>query len=141
MPDHLRTALDNLNTSVPSDWAYTLATVRDERAITERFEPGRPGGASWSLIEMEGRTPTRDELEKYRRARSASPGGVQANFQRHDIDPGSLALVREDADHAEYDATFRETSLGPDKMLGHLALRLTVDKRVPHVAAYVLTLK
>lgn len=140
-PAYLRTALESFGTGQPTGWAYTLTTVRNERAITERFDPSRPAGGQWTLLETEGRTPTSDELEKYRRARAAAPGGMQANFEKADIEPGSLALVSDEGNLAEFVGGFRETSTGPDKMLGHLQLRLKVDKRVPHVAAYILELK
>lgn len=140
-PAYLRTALAGFSTGMPAGWAYTLTTTRNERTITERFDPARPTGAHWTLLETEGRVPTTAEIEKYARARAAAPGGMQANFEKADIEPGSLVLAQEDADHAEFTGTFRETSTGPDKMLGHLSLRLRVAKRVPHVAGYVLELK
>jgi hypothetical protein len=140
-PAYARTALEGFNTGMPAGWAYTLATTRNGHTITERFDPTRPSGAQWTLLETEGRTPTATEIEKYTRARGAAPGGMQANFERADIEPGSLILVQEDAEHAEFTAAFRETSTGPDKMLGHLSLRLRVAKRVPHVAGYTLELK
>jgi hypothetical protein len=139
-PAFLRTALSDFDTAMPSGWAYTLTTVRNERTITERFDPAQPATAQWILLETAGRAPTAAELEKYRRARSNAPGGNQANFEKSDIDPGSFQLLKEDADHAEFSAAFRETATGPDKMLGHLRLTLTVDKRLPHVAAYTLEL-
>lgn len=141
MPGYLRSALDGLHTTVPAGWAYTLTTVRNDRAITERFDPTKSANTQWTLLGIEDRPPTADELSKYQRARSSGPGGMQANFEKGDIDPGSLTLIREDDTRAEYSATFRETSAGSDKMLGHLILRLTVHKQVPHIAAYALELK
>ena len=140
-PAYVRTALERFSTGLPDGWAYTLTTTRNGRTITERFEPARPAGAQWTLLETEGRAPTAAETEKYLRARGAAPGGMQANFEKADIEPGSLVLVQEDADHAEFTAAFRETSTGPDKMLGHLSLRLRVAKRDPHIAGYTLELK
>ena len=140
-PAYLRTALEKFSTGVPAGWAYTLTTTRNERAITERFDPARPPGAQWTLLETEGRIPTAAEIAQYARARAAAPGGMQANFERADIEPGSLVLVQEDEEHAEFTGGFREASTGPDKMLGHLALRLRVAKRVPHIAGYTLELK
>jgi hypothetical protein len=140
-PAYLRTALERFSTGMPAGRAYTLTTTRNERTITERFDPARPPGAQWTLLETEGRVPTAAEIAKYTRARAAAPGGMQANFEKADIEPGSLVLVQEDADHAEFTGTFRESSTGPDKMLGHLSLRLKVAKHMPHVAAYILELK
>lgn len=140
-PAYLRKALDGFQTGVPAGWGYTLTTTRHERAVTERFNPARPPAAQWTLLETEGRAPTPDETEKYLRARATTPGGMQPNFERADIEPGSLTLVREDDTHAEFAGSFRETSLGPDKMLGHLKLILSVDKGTAHVSAYTLELK
>jgi hypothetical protein len=137
----LHSALTGFNTGMPPGWAYTLTTVRNDRPITERFDPAKPPAAQWTLLEIEGRVPTDDEQEKYHRARAAGAGGTQANFEKTDIDPGSIALLKEDDVQAEFTAAFRETSTGSDKMLGHLTLRLIVDKHLPHVAAYVLELK
>lgn len=140
-PAYLRTALDKFTPGVPAGWAYTLTTVRNERAITERFDPTRPPGGQWMLLEIEGRLPTAEESEKYLRARTAGPGGMQANFEKADIEPGSLSLVQEDATQAEFAGGFRETSTGTDKMLGHLNLRLKVDKQAAYVTAYTLELR
>jgi hypothetical protein len=140
-PAYLRSALAVFSTGMPAGWAYTLTTTRNERTITERFDPARPSGAQWTLLETEGRAPTAAEIEKYARARGAAPGGMQANFEKADIEPGSLVLVQEDEDHAEFAGGFREASTGPDKMLGHLSLRLRVAKRVPHITGYTLELK
>jgi hypothetical protein len=141
MPGYLHTALTGFNPGMPEGWAYTLTTVRNERTMTERFDPAQPPAAQWTLLEIEGRGPTDDETEKYRRSRAAGPGGTQANFEKADIDPGSLVLLKENEDQAEFTAAFRETSSGPDKMLGHLTLRLIVNRQRPHVAACVLELK
>lgn len=142
LPEYLRTALAQFSPDAPADWAYTLATSRNETRMVERYEPSRPPAARWTLIEWQGRPPSAEELEKYVRSRpQGESGGSKANFQRDDIEPGSLVLVREDDTRSEWTGTFRETSSGADKMLGHLTLRLVVDKRTPHVAEYGLALK
>lgn len=141
MPAYLHTALSGFNPAIPDGWAYTLTTKRQDRTITERHDPSKPSAGQWTLLAMDGRTPTADELEKYNRARSAAPGGTQPNFAKADIEPGTITLVRESQDHAEFTALFREAATGADKMLGHLQLRLQVDKRVPYVSSYILELK
>lgn len=143
LPDYVRTALTRFAPGAPAaGWAYTLTTIRNDARMVERYDPGRPPAARWQLLELEGQTPTPDQLEKYARSRPrGDSGGAQANFSREDIEPGSLQLVRETATETEWTAGFREASAGPDKMLGHLTLRLTVDKRTQHVAAYTMELK
>jgi hypothetical protein len=143
VPDYVRAALARFAPAAPTTgWAYTVTTIRNETRMVERYDPTRPPAARWQLLELDGQAPTPDQLEKYARSRPhADSGGAQANFGRDDIEPGSLQLTRETDRESEWTAGFRETSTGPDKMLGHLTLRLTVDKRMPHVAAYTLELK
>lgn len=143
LPDEVRTALLHFSPGAPAaGWAYTVTTTRNESRMVERYDPSRPPGGRWQLLELEGRAPTPGELENYARSRPrGDSGGAQANFTREDIEPGSLRLLRENDVESEWSAGFREASAGPDKMLGHLTLRLTVDKRTRHVSAYTMELK
>lgn len=142
MPDYLRQALGKLSAEVPPGWAYTLTTERDGRQITERYDPSKPPTEQWVLLLSASRPPTQDELDKYASYKaSQAPGAMQATFQRGDIEPGSMELVREDAERAEFTCAFREVSANADKMLGHLGLRLTVGKRQPHIEKFTLELR
>jgi hypothetical protein len=141
IPGYLRTALDSFNPGVPAGWACTIATTRNDYTLVERFDPSRPVGGQWTLLQCQGRTPTAGEVEKYKKSRpSSSPVGPQANFQKSDIEPGSLTLVREDDERAEFKGSFRDESTGADKMLGHLVIHLTVSKPQRHIEKYTLSL-
>jgi hypothetical protein len=141
MPGYLRAALDRFNPGVPAGWACTLTTTRNDYTLVERFDPSRPAGGQWTLLQCQGRAPTAEEAEKYKKSRPpGSPVGPQANFQKGDIEPGSLTLVREDDERAEFKGAFRDESTGADKMLGHLVLHLTVSKQRPHIEKYALSL-
>lgn len=142
LPDYVREALGAFSAEPPARWAYTTTTVRKEASTAERYDPAQPPAARWTLLTFNGQPPTGKELEKYRKLRTANPlPSSPANFQRGDIDPGSLRLLREDAERAEYEGGFRELSAAADKMLGHLILRLTINKRTPHVEKFALTLR
>lgn len=142
LPGYLRTALAHFSPNPPAGWSYTITTTRNGSHMVERHDATRPAAARWTLLELQGRAPTAEELQKYARSRpQGDSGGVRANFARDDIEPASLSLVHEDDVRAEWSAGFRESSTGADKMLGRLHLRLIVDKRIPHVSAYVLELK
>jgi hypothetical protein len=141
-PGYLREALAQFSAELPAHWAYTTTTVRAEASTAERYDPSRPPGAQWTLLRYNGRPPAEKELAKYQKLRAANPAPAgTASFTRADIEPGSLQLVREDAERAEFTAGFREESAGADKMLRHLQLRLTVSKRPPHVEKFILTLR
>lgn len=142
LPGYLRAALARFAPEVPPGWAYKLTTIRDDVRMVEQFDPANPEGAQWTLLEWRGRPPTADELDKYARSRpSAATGGARSNFKRDDIEPGSLRLVREDAEWAEFSGSFREQSTGADKMLGHFHLRLVVNKIGAWIRKYQLELK
>jgi len=141
-PDYAKSALAHFNPNPPARWAYTLETSRNDQSMVERFDPALPPGGQWSLLRLQGRAPTADEQEKYAQSRPAvSSGGTQANFQKDDIEPGSLKLIKEDETRATFAAAFRELSSGPDKMLEHLSVTLTVNKQPAFVEGYVLELK
>jgi hypothetical protein len=141
LPDYARAALEAFSAELPANRAYTITTVRKEVSTAERYDPAKPPDERWTLLRYNGRPPATAELEKYRKLRAANPQPVSpASFARGDIDPGSLQLVAEDDERAEFQGGFREVSAGADKMLRHLRLRLTVNKRRPHVEKYTLSL-
>lgn len=143
MPDYLRTALRNFSPEVSPRWAYTLTTVRNgKESTTARFDPAKPGAEQWTLLQLNGSPPTPEAAAQYARARAgggngATPPGV---FQKSDIEPASVELLREDEERGEFRCTFRAEATGSDKMLGHLALRLTVNKRSRYVEKFILEL-
>jgi hypothetical protein len=143
MPTYARAALNHFNPEVPPGWAYTLGTVRNNRDRTlARYDPARAAAERWTLLELNGRPPSDKERTQFRQAATAGGSAApQANFTRADIDPASLQLVREDAERGEFVAAFREQSAGADKMLGHLRLRLSINRLQPHVEQYTLELK
>lgn len=142
MPEYLRAAINRFSPAVPAGWSYTLTTTRNGETLIEQFDPSRPAGGQWNLLQCFGRNPTTEELEKYAKSRpTADSGGPQSNFQKADIEPGSLHLVGEDPEQAEFLGGFRDEASGADKMLSHLNLRLFVSKKQSYVAKYVLELK
>ena len=142
LPVYLREALKGFSADVPQGWAFTIKTQRDETVTTERYDPTKPPSERWTLLSHKGQPPTADDLKRYAELKQANPlPGSQATFKREDIDPASLTLKSEDDDRADYEGAFRETSAESDKMLAHLVLRLTVNKRRPHVEKYTIELR
>lgn len=140
-PAYARTALAHFDPNPPPGWAYALETSRNGQTMKERFDPSRPAGGQWTLLQLQGRTPTSEELEKYAQSRPvAGSGGTQANFKKDDIEPGSLKLVEESETSATFAATFREQAGGADKMLGHLRATFTINKQLAYVERYILEL-
>ncbi len=142
MPDYAREALAKFSTELPAGWAYTLTTARNaELRTTARFDPAKPPAERWTLLEYNGRAPTAKEAAQYAEAATSGNASTpQATFQKSDIEPATVELVREDAERGEFRCSFRAAATGADKMLGHLRLRLTISKRSPHVEKFALEL-
>ncbi len=144
MPEYARAALNAFSPEPPAGWAYTLTTVRNEEArATARFDPSQPPATRWTLLELNGAPASAGDVEKYARARASdtTPASAQGAFQRRDIDPATVTLVSETASQGEFTCRFREEAAGANKMLGHLVLRLTINKQLPYVEKYVLELQ
>lgn len=144
VPDYVREALGKFTPEVPAGWAYTLTTVRNNDArTTARFDPAKPPDEQWTLLDLNGRAPTAKEAAQYARARASGGNAAapQGTFQKGDIDPATITLLSEDSGRGEFSCGFRAEATGADKMLGHLRLHLTVNKRHPHIEKFVLELK
>jgi hypothetical protein len=139
MPEYVREALTKFSPEAPKGWAYTLTIVRNNEArTTARFDPALPPATQWTLLDLNGRPPTASEAAQYAQAGGSTT--PQGSFKKADIDPASVSLVKEDADRGEFKCTFRPEAAEADKMLGHLTLLLTVNKRQPHVEKFALSL-
>lgn len=139
LPDYLTQALARLTSDAPHGWAYTVATKREDEHSVERYDPSRPKGGEWTLIERNGRAPEADEIQRYLRYKASNaPATARASFQKGDIDVGSLALQREENGLAVFRGRFREDAGEP--LLAHVVLDLTVDPARASVVEAVLRL-
>jgi hypothetical protein len=140
-PDYLHTALAKFIPEVPRNWAYNLTTERAGQQTTERFDPSKAPAEQWTLLRTAGHLPTSEEREKYFKYKaSQTPGPMQATFQRSDIEPGTIKLLHEGPDQADFACSFRQQSTNADKMLGHLGLLFTVNKHLSYVEKFSLVL-
>ena len=138
-PEYLRTALAHFSGDTPRGWAYTLTTRRGEDITAERYDPAAGPGLQWTLLLRNGHSPSVDEAERYAKFKARpAPATVPPTFDKRDFDPGSFRLVREDANHAEFEVRFREDT--GDKMLRHLSVRLVVAKERAAVESFHLNL-
>ncbi len=126
LPDYFTRAFARLGTDAPRGWAYTLRTTRDGAVSVERYDPSRPKGGEWTLLERDGRAPDAAELERYLRYKAANTPQTRATYEKGDIDLASVVLAREDAERAEFQALFRADVSAP--LLAHLALVFVVHK-------------
>jgi hypothetical protein len=138
-PALLNEALARFTSDAPRGWAYTLTTTRGGETSVERYDPSRPKGGEWTLLQRDGRAATADEIERYLRYKASStPPTARATFEKGDLDRGTFTLVREDATTAEFRGRFREDLKEP--LLSHLFLDLKIEKQPVAVQSFTLRL-
>lgn len=113
------------------DWAFTETSLADGLLWVARFDPRRPGDARWTVLSVDGRAPTEDEIEDFVDEKNTE--AIVENFTG-DIDdmvrPGSLQLIDDADDHwllgfvpDEDDADFAE----------HVEGRMRISKAGRHL--------
>ena len=139
VPAYVREALSHFISDAPKGWAYTLTTTKDGDTSIERYDPAQAIGAQWTLLQRNGRPPTDDEIRRYTQYKTGTTqGNTRATtFEKNDIDFGSMRLVREDTERAEFESRFRE---GDDKMLAHFVVNLTFSKSPAVLEKFALRL-
>lgn len=82
-------------------WAYTETAIEDGVTYVGRYDPGRPGDQPWQLLSVDGREPTRDEIEDYLDTRGDDHGGVFGDDvgEIDGVDFDSIELVEETPDY------------------------------------------
>jgi hypothetical protein len=139
LPAYFNEALAQFTSDAPRGWAYTLTTTRGSETSVERFDPSRPKGGAWMLLQRDGRAPTAEEIERYLRYKASStPPTARATFEKGDLDHGTFMLLREDASTADFRGRFREDLKEP--LLAHLVLELKLTKQPATVQAFTLRL-
>lgn len=58
-------AIGAINDDYQREWAFTESSLQDELVFTGRFDPRLPEGERWTLLSVDGRQPTDEELDDY----------------------------------------------------------------------------
>lgn len=139
LPSYFAAALARFTSDAPRGWAYTLTTTREGDTSVERYDPSRPKGGEWTLLERNGRAATADEIERYLRYKASStPPTARATFEKGDLDRSTFELVSETATSAVFRGRFREDLKEP--LLAHLLLELQIAKADPAVQSFTMRL-
>lgn len=98
-------AFGALSRDFDESWAYTQSSTEEDRALVARYDPRSVGVERWTLMTINGRQPTDDEIDEFR-ARKAAEDDTEAEKGEHDngepgamVTPGSLRLLEETPTH------------------------------------------
>lgn len=94
-------AIEAISDDYYRQWAFTESSLEDGLDYVGRYDPRRPDGGRWTLLTVDGRAPTDEEVEEYL-------DDKEDEFQRDDdendgeadmVDFETLELVDETDDH------------------------------------------
>lgn len=98
----LTEAIAALGDDFKRDWAFTETAVQSERTTVGRFDPRRPEGERWTLVTVDGREPTGEEIDEFlsEKAKERGDSGDDGETSvRGMVEPDTLRLVEETADY------------------------------------------
>jgi len=62
----LEEAIETIEWQIESDWAFTETSLHDEKLWVGRHDPRLEGDDRWTLLSVDGQTPTSKEAREYR---------------------------------------------------------------------------
>jgi hypothetical protein len=98
-------AVQALNNNYRQSWAFTETSVETEAVLVGRFDPRRPSGERWTLLSIDDREPTADEIEDYLDDRDDDEGEENTDSVDIMVEDGSLVLLEETNEHYLYSFT------------------------------------
>ena len=116
-------ALESIDWDFHDDWAFTETESGSDGNFVGRHDPRQPDGERWTLLSIDGREPTAEELRRYadrkRSEKSENEDEEDGEIERM-VDPGSLELVEETRDY--WLLRFVPTDNGGDDDMGRKVL-------------------
>ncbi len=119
----LLAALETFRTEGPRGWSFTQTTESGDQRRVERFDPAQPEFTRWSLLELDGRAPTPDELHDYRQKVTRRSSATNAPHLTKQFDLSTLELVADADERTTWRCRLKPSETG-DATAEHLAATL-----------------
>lgn len=101
--DIVEQAINAISDDYHNEWAFTESTLEDELVFTGRYDPRLPEGERWTLLSVDGREPTDEELEDYLDGKEDEyqwdDDNDESDHQTNMVDFETLELIEETDDH------------------------------------------
>lgn len=108
----------------PPDWGYEQSTQGDGKARIERYDPGQPESQRWSLLSLDSRAPTAEEIRDYRSIKMQRSSLFHAPRLQEQLDPGSAKVLEDTASLLRIRYRLRPGDAS-DRTSAHLTVELT----------------
>jgi len=111
------------------EWHYVRTRVSEEGVIVDRHDPTQPGEAHWQLVSIDGRAPTREEIEDYEDERadhSKDDEKARGEEIARVLDPGTVRLVGQEGAARRFSLGLRSPDGKRERVFRALAGELEV---------------
>lgn len=105
-------ALKSFRAEGAKGWSFVQSTATRSQTIVERYDPSKPEFTRWTLLQMNGKSPTEKETRDYAEKQSRRSNNDTAPDVTKQLDLGSASRLRDDAERAVY--RFHLTAGGND---------------------------
>ncbi|HEU5162869.1 MAG TPA: hypothetical protein VFV54_06980 [Thermoanaerobaculia bacterium] len=97
-------ALEAVDDTREDGWSFTRTTTQKGVVRVERHDASKPEGARWTLVTLNGRTPTQREMREYAREKAERLERRKKNESddEQEVDQSSIRLVSEDRERAVF---------------------------------------
>ena len=109
LPEHLRTACDELDKLKTPIWAYTIRTRNQQGEMEVHFDPSLALEKQYTLLSVNGRNPRRAEVKTYQEKKAKVISGAKTGLTFKTmpdaikmIRPGSLKVISENEELIRY---------------------------------------
>jgi hypothetical protein len=123
-------ALDRLQSVDNDTWSYTMTTRSKDGVTIEQHDAAAPAGERWTLVQKDGRAPTRKELAEYQKekAERAARREKRESDDDEQVDRSSIKFVSQDDRVATFQFRVRSTGRIESAFTRHILGTLVVNK-------------
>jgi hypothetical protein len=147
LPPIVEQALATMERSDQEGYAYRMLKTDKDGTQLVTFDPAKPEGQTWSLLQQNGKAPTAKELEEFRKERAERDKQRAKELKkskeerkkkgdqelREMIAPESLQLLSETAERATYRFKMRVDDEDAKAFADSVRGTLAISKAGPHV--------
>ncbi|MFA6958947.1 MAG: hypothetical protein WC538_24000 [Thermoanaerobaculia bacterium] len=145
LPPVVERALETMERSDQEGYAYRMSKTEAASTEVAIFDPAKPEGQTWRLLQKDGKTPTAKEMEEFRKERAerekkrveqkkeSKSKGKGDKELREMIAPESVQLISETAERATYRFKMRADDEDAKKFADAVRGTLVIAKAAPHV--------
>jgi hypothetical protein len=147
LPPIVERALETMERSDQEGYAFRMAKTDKGSTEIATFDPSKPAGQTWKLLQKDGKAPSAKESEEFRKERAkrekdrteeekkekSKKGDKRDQELREMIAPDSLQLISETAERASYRFRMRIDDEDAKPFADAIRGTLVISKAAPHV--------